>query len=78
MRFLQPDLHRNDRAGINCWNAPVASVIHFFLFTHYQNFSAQLSGISTIVAPYVATSMLMIRVHLQYNAIFHGKELHYE
>jgi hypothetical protein len=51
MRFLQPDLHRNDRAWIRRRNAPVASVIRFFLFTHYQNFSAQLSGISTIVAP---------------------------
>jgi hypothetical protein len=51
MRFLQPDLRQNDRAVIRRWTAPVASVIHFFLFTHYQSFSAQLSGISTIVVP---------------------------
>ncbi len=50
MRFLQPDLHPNDRTGIHRWNAPVAAVVHFFL-THHQNLSAQLSGISTIVAP---------------------------
>jgi hypothetical protein len=49
MRFLQPDLRQNDRAGIRRWTAPVASVIHFFLFTHYQSFSAQLSGIRAIV-----------------------------
>lgn len=51
MRFLQPDLHPNDRTGIHRWNARLASVIHFFLFTHYQSFSAQLSGISMIVPP---------------------------
>jgi hypothetical protein len=51
MRFLQPDLQPNDRAGIHRRNARLASVIHFFLFTHYQSFSAQLSGISIIVPP---------------------------
>ncbi len=50
MRLLQPDLRRNDRAGICRWNAPVAAVVHFF-FTHHQNLSAQLGGISAIVPP---------------------------
>ena len=48
MRFFQPDLRQNDRAGIRHWNAPVATVVHFF-FTHHQNLSAQLSGIRAIV-----------------------------
>jgi hypothetical protein len=79
MRFLQSDLRRNDRAGIRRWNAPVtSSVLHFF-FTHHQNPSAQLSGISAIVPPAYRPSMLtMIRARPQYIAFVHGKESHYE
>jgi hypothetical protein len=51
MRFLPPDLYPNDRTGIHRRNARPASVTHFFLFTHHQNLSAQLSGISMIVPP---------------------------
>ena len=51
MRFLQPDLHQNDRAGIRRWNACVASTVFHFFFTHHQNRSAQLSGISAMVIP---------------------------
>jgi hypothetical protein len=75
---LQPDLHPNDRTGIHRWNPPVATVVHFF-FTHHQNFSAQLSGISAIVPLHIDTSMLtMIRAHPQSSAILHGKESHHE
>jgi hypothetical protein len=50
MRFLQPDLHQSDRAGIRRRNVRgVSSVFHFFLFIHHQNLSAQGSGISAIV-----------------------------
>jgi hypothetical protein len=77
MRFLQPDLHPNDRNGIHRWNIPVAAVVHFF-FTHYQNLSAQLSGIGAIAALHVVTSILMIRARPQYIAILHGKELYHE
>jgi hypothetical protein len=52
MRFSLPDLRQHNRAWICRWNACVAStVFHFFLFTHRQNRSAQLSGISAIVIP---------------------------
>ena len=50
MRFLQPDLHLNDRTGIHRWSPPVATVVHLF-FTHHQNLSAQLSGVSAIIPP---------------------------
>jgi len=50
MWFSLPDLPQNDRAGIRRWNACGASTIfHFLLFTHNQNLSAPLSGISAIV-----------------------------
>lgn len=49
MRFLQPDLHRHDRAGIHRWNDPVAASVFHFLFIDHRNLSAQLSGISAIV-----------------------------
>jgi hypothetical protein len=79
MRFSLSDQHQHNRAGIRRWNARgVFSVFPFFLFTHHQNLSAQGSGISAIVIPAVDASMLMIRSHLQYSAIVHGKESHHE
>lgn len=50
MGFSLPDLYQNGRVGILRWNIRgVSSVFHFFLFTHHQNLSAQLSDISAIV-----------------------------
>jgi hypothetical protein len=52
MGFSLSDLLQNDRAGIRRWNARgAATIFHFFLFTHNQNLSAPLSGISAIVPP---------------------------
>jgi hypothetical protein len=51
MRFLQPDLHRHDRAWIHRWNDPVAASVFHCLLIDHQNLSAQLSGISAIVIP---------------------------
>jgi hypothetical protein len=79
MRFLQPDLLQSDRAGFRRWNdRGTSSVFHFFLFTHHQHLSAQLSGISAIATLHVDASILMIRAHPQYIAILHGKESHHE
>jgi hypothetical protein len=78
MRFLQPDLLQSDRAGFRRWNdRGTSSVFHFFLFTHHQHLSAQLSGISA-ESPLVDASILLIRAHPQYIAILHGKESHHE
>ena len=79
MRFSLPNLLQNDRAGICRYNARcVCSVFHFFLITHHQHLSAQLSGISAIVTLHADASILMIRAHPQYIAIVHGKESHHE
>ena len=79
MRFSLPDRPQNDRAGIRRWSVRgVFSVFHFFLFTHHQHLSAQLSGISAIATLHVDVSILMIRAHPQYIAILHGKESHHE
>jgi hypothetical protein len=49
-----------------------------FSFPHYQNLSAQLSGISAIVPDALGTSMLTIRIKPQYVAFAQGKELQHE
>jgi hypothetical protein len=49
-----------------------------FSFPHYQNLSAQLSGISAILTDACGTSMLTIHTKPQYIALAHGKELQHE
>ena len=78
MRVLQPDLRKINRAGIRRWNPRIPSMVVRFFFTHYQNLSARLSGISAIVTDALGTSMLTIRTKPQYIAFVHGKELQHE
>jgi hypothetical protein len=75
MRFLAPDLRNNDRVWIGRWNALVASVCSILLHSSSESLRTtqrHRRGRNP------CTSMPMIRAHLQYSAIVHGKELPHE